>query len=556
MLRVISMAAAQTLASADAALAQQNFPLAETLYRKAITEAPGSATAWAGLADIALSAEQFPQSLALYRHALSLDPDDIDIQVKLAKQLLRMDLVDEAIDRLHPLCGRNLAGWTAGVWIDYGNVLRSLGRAEEAVHAYRRGVAAAPQVAEHHSALLYGMHFVPNIDPGELLREHLRWNDLHAAPLRSKRRPFAPRGASSQLRIGFVSPDFDHHVVARFLEPFLRCHDRERLHITCYSATLRPDAMTDTLRAHAVQWRDITLLSDDHVADLIRSENIDILIDLTMHMERNRLLLFARRPAPIQATYLAYCSTTGLETMDFRLSDPFLDPPPPDDAPYSERTVLLSETYWCYPGWEEMPQPAEWPDAAPFTFGSMNHFAKISADTLDAWARILQPVEGSQLKILCPPGRARHRVRDAMAAHNVGADRILFIDRAAPADYFRTLGSIHLHLDPLHYSGGTTTCDATWMGTPTLTFRGNLAVGRGGVSLMNNLGLPEFVARTPDQYIDAAVRIARDRDALRALRKTLRGRLQASPVGDAPRFARAMENALFEMARLGPRKDS
>jgi hypothetical protein len=536
-----------------AALEAGRLEEAEGWFRQALMNDRNLAAGWHGLGDIAARAGRREEALRLYREAVATDAGYVDAEVKLAKHLMEMEEVDEALARFGALCtgGRELKTWTAGVWIDFGNTLRWVGRTAEAVEAYRRGVAAAPEMAGHHSALLYGMHFVPGMEGRELLAEHLRWNEMHVGPLRGTRKGFGERRLGGKLRVGFVSPDLDNHVVGRFMEPFLREHDRERVEVTCYSGTTRPDRMTEKLRGYAGRWREIAAAGDEAVAEQIRADGIDVLVDLTMHMERTRLLIFGRRPAPVQATYLAYCSTTGVETMDYRLSDGWLDPVGGDEGIYSERTVRLPETYWCYTGWAEAPEAVEW-GSGDLVFGSMNHFAKVSEGALVAWGKILRRVEGSRLKILCPRGEARKRVVGVIEEQGVKGERVEFVDRAGPAEYFGTMGSIHVHLDPFVYSGGTTTCDGLWMGTPTVTLRGKLAVARGGVSLMNNLGMSEWVARDEEEYVEIAVRQAGDVEGLRALRRGMRERVRGSVVGDGRRFARGMEEALLKMWERGP----
>ncbi|HVX85770.1 MAG TPA: tetratricopeptide repeat protein [Phycisphaerae bacterium] len=556
MLRVVSGAAMRMVEAGDKALAGGRLEEAEGWFRQALMHDRNVAAGWCGLGDIAAAVGRREEALRLYREGVSADAGDVDAEVKLAKCLMEMEEVDEALARFGALCvpGRNLGRWAAGVWVDLGNTLRWVGRTAEAVEAYRRGVAAAPELAGHHSALLYGMHFVPGMEGKELLAEHLRWNEAHVGRLRGTRKAFGARRSGGKLRAGFVSPDFDSHVVGRFMEPFLREHDRERVEVTCYSGTTRTDRMTEKLRGYAGRWREIAAASDEAAAEQIRADEIDVLVDLTMHMERSRLLVFGRRPAPVQATYLAYCSTTGVETIDYRLSDGWLDPVGEDESIYSERTVRLPETYWCYTGWSEAPEAMEWGsgNSGEMVFGSMNHFAKVSEGALVAWGKILRRVEGSRLKILCPRGQARSRVLGVMEEQGVKRERVEFVDRAGPEEYFRTMGSIHVHLDPFVYSGGTTTCDGLWMGTPTVTLRGKLAVARGGASLMSNAGLGEWVARDEAEYVEIAVRQAGDVEGLRALRRGMRERVRSSVVGDAKRFARGMEQALLEMRERGP----
>jgi predicted O-linked N-acetylglucosamine transferase (SPINDLY family) len=301
-------------------------------------------------------------------------------------------------------------------------------------------------------------------------------------------------------------------------------------------------------------WRDVPGVSDDAVARLIRDDQIDILVDLTMHMADSRLLVFARRPAPVQVTYLAYCGTTGLSAIDYRLTDPFLDPPGQDDGGepvYSEESIRLPETYWCYRPPVEIESHGAPParEAGCVTFGCLNNFCKVTEPTLDAWAQILKRVSQSRLLMHARPGSHRDRVRDFFASRSIAAERLAFADKLPVAEYLRLYNQIDVALDPFPYGGGTTTCDALWMGVPVVSFAGPTAVSRGGLGILSNLGLSELVAHRLEDYLEIACGLARDLPRLAGLRATLRDRMRHSPLMDAPRFARNVEAAYRKMWR-------
>jgi protein O-GlcNAc transferase len=329
----------------------------------------------------------------------------------------------------------------------------------------------------------------------------------------------------------------------------IAAHDPARVAAYCYSDVRRPDAVTALFQQHATRWRNTLGLADDRMAQLIREDQIDILVDLTMHMAQNRLLLFARKPAPVQVTYLAYCSTTGLDAIDYRLTDPHLDPPGTNDAIYSERSIHLSETYWCYPlqaGSPEVgPSPAS--SSGAVTFGCLNNFAKLSPDALSLWIELLRRLPNARLILHAEHGNHRQRVLDRLAQNGIDPQRLNFAAKGPIADYFQLYNQIDIALDPFPYTGGTTTCDALWMGVPVVTLSGQTAVGRSGVSLLNNIGLSELIAKTPEQYIQIATDLANDLARLSGLRRTLRPRMQASPLMDVPRFTRHMEAAYRQM---------
>jgi protein O-GlcNAc transferase len=391
------------------------------------------------------------------------------------------------------------------------------------------------------------MHFHPGYDAQALLAAHREWARQYADPLAAGIGPHAnDRAPDRPLRIGYVSPDFRTHPVGRFVAPLLESHSAS-VSVYCYSSVSVPDETTERCRAVSV-WCDARNFSDRQLADQIREDGIDILVDLSMHVIGNRLLTFARKPAPVQVTYLAYCGTTGLGTMDYRLTDGYFDPPGTDDD-YTERSIRLPHSYWCYEAPENSPYVGPLPARRNgfVTFGCLNNFAKVSVPTLEAWARVLQAVPGSRLLIHAQEGTHRDRVRIFFSHAGVDPDRVQFVKGMPLLDYLHLHNLIDIALDPFPYAGGTTTLDALWMGVPVVTLAGRTAVGRGGVSILSNVGLPELIARTPDEYVDIAALLAADQARLVALRGGLRPCLRASPVMNAAGFARDLEAAYREM---------
>ena len=292
-------------------------------------------------------------------------------------------------------------------------------------------------------------------------------------------------------------------------------------------------------------------LSDEELAAAVHQDRIDMLVDLTMHMAHNRMLVFARKPAPVQVTYLAYCGTTGLDTIDYRLTDPYLDPPGADEQFYSEQSIRLPETYWCYRPAVDSPPVGPLPALAAgrLTFGCLNNFCKVTEPTLAAWCRLLRVLPDSRLLLHAARGSHRDRVRAILAEQGVSSDRLVFVDGVPILEYLRLYEQIDVALDPFPYGGGSTTCDALWMGVPVVSLAGKTAVGRSGLSILSNIGLPELIASDVDQYVRIAAELAADLPRLAALRATLRERMQKSPLMDAPRFARNVEAAYREMWR-------
>jgi predicted O-linked N-acetylglucosamine transferase (SPINDLY family) len=330
------------------------------------------------------------------------------------------------------------------------------------------------------------------------------------------------------------------------------------------------DWLTDQLKARADVWRSTIDLSDERLAQLIRDDKIDVLVDLTMHMRGSRLLAFARKPAPVQVPYLAYAGTTGLEVMDYRMSDPYLDPLPIADfrlpneemgyagvVPfsrepfYSEKTARL-RSYWCYQPSERAPQSGEPPAIANghVTLGCLNNFSKVNVHVLNAWARILAQVPDSKLLLYAPQGKSRHRVEAFLSQQNVDPRRLQFVDLTLPVErYLEHYRQVDIALDPFPYPGGTTSCDALWMGVPLVTLAGRTAISRSGLSILSNMGLAELVATEVEQYIRLATELAGNAARLSDLRATLRDRMRSSPLMDPAGFAKDVEAAYRAMWR-------
>ncbi len=299
-------------------------------------------------------------------------------------------------------------------------------------------------------------------------------------------------------------PDFQTHVQSLFTVPLLQNHDHRQFEIFCYSSADKRTALTERIRGYADTFREgrgpWTTRPWPKSFDAIR---IDILVDLTMHMTGSRLLAFARRPAPVQLCWLAYPGTTGLEAMDYRLSDPFLDPPEADTEVYSEETIRLPDSFWCYDPLTDVPDVSSLPALAEgrITFGCLNHFRKVNAGVLRLWATVLAALPKSRLVLMAPTGSARDRVRAIFEAASVELDRIEFVDRCGRLDYLRRYHAIDVCLDTFPSNGHTTSLDALWMGVPTVTLAGRHGRRSRWRLPSDEFGLAELIATTPEEYV-------------------------------------------------------
>jgi predicted O-linked N-acetylglucosamine transferase (SPINDLY family) len=482
--------------------------------------------------------------------ALDLAPDSAMAHATLGAVRLLQARYDEAIAscrralQIDPVC------WLAHLHL--GNSLVAHGEVAEALDCYRRTLEIFPNQHAAHSSLVFLLGYVPGVDTQALGREARAWAAQRADPLAGEIRAHdRDRDPLRRLRVGYVSPDFREHPVAVFLEPLLANHDKKQVEVFCYSSVRSADAVTAHLRTMADQWRDVRHAGDAAVAQLVREDRIDLLVDLTMHTSGGRPLLFARKPAPVQLCWLAYVGTTGLRTMDYRLTDPHLEPPEADPGWSTEAPLVLPDTFWCYAPLRPVMGTAPMPEAGPLpaaasghvTFGSQHSIPKIHAGVLALWARVMRAVEGSRLVMFAHPGNARDRVLGLMEREGIERGRVDFLPTRARRVYLESYRGIDLCLDTFPCNGATTSLDAFWMGVPVVTLVGNTPFGRAGLSIATNLGLPELVARTEDEYANIAIGLAKDLDRLSGLRRGLRDRMQASPLMDASRFARNVEAA-------------
>lgn len=516
--------------------------------RKAFMLQPGLAGALTNFVRLLAELGRRQEAIATCQSAMEDDPARADAFSELAR--LRQEAGE--VDAAHAACIKALAldPGLAQAHHYLGNVLRDQGRLDEAIRSYRAALDLTPDDEIIRSALAFTVQFASNYDAAAILRENRRWAELHETPLQSSIAVHTnDRRKDRPLRVGYVAPYFHRHVAAQFLLPVLSRHDSARVIVFCYSGVKFPDDVTQAFKDMNHSWRDVAGLADDALARQIRADEIDILVDIALHMEGSRLLTFARKPAPVQVTWLGYPGTTGLTSIDYRLSDPYLDPAGGSDAVYSERTIRLPNTFWCYTPLGPTPEVSGLPAqrTGELSFGCFNNFHKVTRETLLLWSRVLRAVPDARLTILSQPGSHRQAVQRLFEDAGVSAGRIRFIARVAPDDYWRLYDGIDLCLDTTPYPGHTTTLDSLWMGVPVVTLAGPTVVGRGGVSILSNMNLTSLIARTEDEYVDIAAAIARDIDALAGLRATLRERLRASPLMDATQFAADLEDAYARM---------
>lgn len=517
-------------------------------YRRALEIKPAYSPAGNNLASVLLAKGEVEQAITCYRQTLATVPEDADARNNLGSALATQGRPDEAIRCFQEVLQQN-PGFTQ-VHNNLGYAWKEKGQLDQAIASYQRAMADDADSRAAHDNLLFILPFHPASDRRSLFEAAARWNQQYARPLRPLicPHPNAP-DPERRLRVGYVSPDFHSHPVGRFILPLLRAHDRREFEVLCYSLNPRVDDLTGEIRSCADGWRSLVGVSDDAAAEMIRKDGIDILVDLAMHMGGNRLLVFARKPAPVQVTYLAYAGGTGVDAIDYRLTDRYLDPDESDDHLYLEKSFRLAGTYWCYQQSLPTPPVNELPALGNghMTFGCLNNFCKINPGVLELWSQLLRSVSDSRLLLSSPEGNHRDQLRQFFMARGIDSNRLELVGRLSEQEYFQQYQKIDIALDPFPYSGGTTTCDALWMGVPVVTLAGRTAVGRSGVSILTTLGHPEWIAQTAEEYTRIAYSLASDLSALAERRRSLRPRMQASPLMDASRFARGIESAYRTM---------
>lgn len=525
-----------------------NVEEAMACYRRALDLKPKFPEAHNNLGNACKDQGKLEEALLCYRRALELNADYAEAYSNLGNAYLAQGKLDEATHAYRRAV--ELDPRFAEAHNNLGTAYKDQGRIPEAVACYRRAIELKPGFTAAHSNLIYSQLFLPGGDPKELAQELDCWQERHAAPLASSFEPHLNEASPDRpLRIGYLSPDFRDHVVGRNMLPLFREHDRRQFEIYCYSNCARPDAMTAQFRNHAAGWREISHMRDAELARCIREDRIDLLVDLALHLGGNRLTAMARRPAPMQVTFAGYPGSTGLAAIDYRLTDPHLDPPGLQDECYTEKSIRLPASFWCYDPISQEPEVSSLPAAQNgyVTFGCLNNFCKLNADMLKLWARIFRAAPGSQLMLCSGEGSHRLETLDFLGAEGVNRGRVTFVEHQPRKEYLRYYRSIDIGLDTAPYNGHTTSLDSFWMGAPVVTLVGKTVVGRAGLSQLMNLGLPELIAFNPEQYVQIAIDLTRDLARLAKLRSSLRDRMQASPLTDAPRFARGIEAAYREM---------
>ena len=479
------------------------------------------------------------EAVACFRRAIEWRAPYFEAHINLAGALEAAGQLEEAARIYQAVL--NFRPDSAMAYSGAAGVLQDQGRAERATAAYRKAHELAPHNPVLHSNLLLHLHYDPTLTPAELLEAHREWDRRHAAPLAAGIGPHAgARDPQRPLRIGFVSPDFRLHPVGFFLAPVLACKLREGFEFVCYSDVTAPDAMTERLSWGADLWRSTWNLDDAALAQLIREDAIDILVDLAGHTRGNRLPVFACKPAPVQVSWAGYPDTTGVAAMDYVISDRW-QTPEVLDGNFTEKVVRLPDGYICYTPPEYAPVVTQLPARANgyVTFGCFNRLAKVNADVVRLWARLLGECPDSRLVLRAhafSDAAVSRRYRKMFQREGIAPARLDLAGGCPHPELLAAYGAIDIALDPFPYSGGLTTCEALWMGVPVITMPGERMASRHSASHLSHAGLAEWIAAGPEEYVSMARNLASDIDRLASVRAGLRDRVAASKLVNGEQF--------------------
>jgi len=521
-------------------------------YRRVVELTPESAQAHNTLGNALNGAGRVPEAVPSYERAIVLEPEFADAYHNLANALRRLGVPERALGYARRAIA--LRGDSPSFHNNLGTILADLGQPDAALQCYRDALALNPDFGESHTCVLFGQSYASNWSAST----HLADARYFGERMRARATPYTQWPALSDpsltgraLRVGFVSADLRKHPVGYFFESVLAQLDRTRIEPIAYSNALHSDELTARIKPRFATWRHVAEMDDAELARRIHDDRIDVLVDLSGHTGRNRLAMFAWRPAPVQVSWLGYFATTGLAEIDFLLADPHVVPQG-EEGQYTERIWRLPDSYLCFTLPTESVAVAPLPALANgyVTFGCLNNHKKLNDGVFAVWSRILQAVPRSRLLLKNHQLAEPSILRDTYArfsAYGIDETRLMLEGPSSREQYFATYGRVDLALDPFPYPGGTTSVEGLWMGVPALTRRGDRFLSHLGELVAQTVGLPEWIAADTEDYVARAIAAAADLPALAALRAGLRDRVEHSPLTDARTFALHWMTAMEQM---------
>lgn len=532
---------------------QERFDEALAQFAEAVKLDPNDAGTWNNYGLALHDAGRADEAITAYRRAAALDPAEPGAWSNLGITLKEQGAISESLQALNEALLRQPDH--AESWSNLGMVLEIAGRADDAVAAYRRAIELAPALERAHSNLVFALNYLPDIDAASIAAAHRQWATQHVAQLYPSA-ACTTQVNNRRLRVGFISADLRSHPVGYLLQPYFTHYNRQAIELFVYADVINSDDLTACLQRHAEHWRDITGHRHQDVAAQVSSDGVDVLVDLAGHSARNRLPVFAMKPAPVQASWVGYFNTTGLATMDFFVTDEESTPAELLQH-FSERPLYLPHTRFCYsaPAYTPPVSPLPAPQTGHITFGCFNNLAKLNHHVIAAWAEILRHVAGSRLllkSLALNDAQVQLAIIKQFAAHQIGAEQLELRGHSPHAVMLAEYGDVDIALDPFPFAGGITSCEALYMGVPVITLCGLTLAGRQGHSLLNALNLQDWSVSSIENYIALAVTKSHDHESLSLLRQQLRQRFLNSPLGDARGFAEAVDQAWANAYGLPP----
>jgi predicted O-linked N-acetylglucosamine transferase (SPINDLY family) len=524
-----------------------DFSAAAGSFRQAISRSANDALAHSNLGDALRKSGQLESAAGSYQNAIRIDPAFAQARSGLGLTLYLLGRFRQAIEHLQIAIRLDPRNSDSNSNLMLCHV--RLAEHQPALAAARRAVEIEPANPEFHSHLISLMNYVQWDDPAAILQESRKWDQRHGKALRNIV-PGNNRDPDRPLRIAYISPDFKDHPVAFFLEPVLANHDRRQFSIACYALVRNPDAVTERMKSSVDLWRSTVGLSDGAIADQIRADGVDILIDLCGHLVDNRLVVLAQKPAPIQISWLGYPNTTGLAAIEYRLTDSLADPVGSSEPFYSEKLLRLPGAFFVYRPPSDAPPVAPLPmlTSGRVTFGSFNNLTKITSPVADLWAKLLRSMPDARLLLAGLAGDRAQQARAMFHQRGVGDSQLEIVGWMSFREYLETFGRVDIALDPFPWTGHTTTCHSLWMGVPVVSLAGRTALSRAGMSVMGNLGMAAgWVAQSPAEYLAIAQSWAKNPSGLAEIRPGLRQRMEFSSLLDAPRFTTGLERILRDL---------
>ncbi|NLG18499.1 MAG: tetratricopeptide repeat protein [Fibrobacter sp.] len=524
---------------AEVYIGLKNYDDALSCFYSALALSPDSPDILNGLGNTFILKKDHVRAKECYVRALEKNPGFADAHFNLGTLMREWNRLDEAI-----VCFKNALRFkpdSAPVFVNLGESLLAAGEIKEAEECFRKALQIDPGYCLAEDNLLLAMSYNPSYSCSQLFEEHRKRGSRRIPVQRVFTNDPNP---DRRLKIGYLSPDFCKHPAASFMEPVIRNHDRDNFEVFCYSQTVNRDIKTEMFKSMVNNWREIESLDDKKTVELIISDEIDILVDCAGHMNGNRLGVFAQRAAPVQITGFGYPGTTGLYTIDYRLSDSVADPDG-EEVCHTEKLIRLESGFCCYAPPENAPEITAPPavENGYLTFGSTHTLARLNEKVIRLWADVMNAVDRSRLLIFRSTltERSISRLKAAFDKCGVDPDRIEFQSQVPSPGHLAVYSRIDLLLDTFPWSGHTTACESLWMGVPVITLRGDRHAGRMVACVLSMAGMPEFIAESADDYVRIAGKWAADVDGLLKTRAGLRERISTSSLCDGEKFTRCLE---------------